>query len=77
MQQKKKIQLIGAAILAVLTLIVILQNLEPAPTEILFVTIEMPRALLLGVTLLIGFVVGLLVAARMDRRARSKSEKNG
>lgn len=55
------------AVVAALTLIVVLQNMEAAETDILFYTISMPRAVLLALTALGGFVVGLLVALRQRR----------
>jgi uncharacterized integral membrane protein len=61
---KKNARLIIAAVVALLILVVVLQNLDQAPTRILFFTITMPRALLLFITLLIGFIIGLLFASR-------------
>ena len=55
------------AVVAALTLIVVLQNMEAAETDILFFTISMPRAVLLALTALGGFAVGLLVALRQRR----------
>ncbi len=52
------------AVFAALTLIVVLQNMETAETDILFFTLSMPRSVLLALTALGGFVVGLLVALR-------------
>jgi uncharacterized integral membrane protein len=43
----------------VLAAIVALQNTQPVPTRVLWVTIEMPRALLLLTVLAIGVLVGL------------------
>ena len=63
----QRFRLILIAVIAVLTLIVVLQNMEPAETDILFFTLIMPRAFLLALTALAGFVVGLLVALRRHR----------
>lgn len=49
-------------------LTVIVQNRAPVQTHFLLVTIEMPHVLLLALTALGGFVVGLLVPALMRRR---------
>lgn len=65
---KKNARHITAAIVALLILVVVLQNLDQAPTKILFFTITMPRALLLFVTLLIGFVIGVLFASRPQKK---------
>ena len=72
---KKNARLIAAAIVALLILIVVLQNLDQAPTRILFFTITMPRALLLFITLLIGFVIGLLFASRPSRSSSGSKTK--
>lgn len=61
---KKNARLIVAAVIAILVIIVVLQNLDEAPTRILFFTITMPRALLLFITLALGFILGLLFASR-------------
>ncbi len=55
---KPKAILIGAV--ALLVLIVVLQNTESVDTRLLFVTVSMPRAALLFSTLLIGYGLGLL-----------------
>ncbi len=68
---KKNARLIVAAIIAILVIIIVMQNLDQAPTRILFFTITMPRALLLFITLVIGFVLGLLFAAKPKRAAKT------
>ena len=42
--------------------IVIFQNTEVVETKILFFSIQLPRAILLFLTLSFGFVLGLLVS---------------
>jgi uncharacterized integral membrane protein len=64
----KKIKLIVAALLAVLFVVVILQNTQEVETKLLFATISMPRAVLLLTTLVVGFVIGLLTAGRLSKR---------
>ena len=56
--------------LAIVILIVVLQNTEAVETKVLFMSITMPRAALLSGTLIAGFVIGLLCATRI--RTRSK-----
>ena len=60
----QKIKLVVIAILAVLVLIVALQNTANVETNLLFATVTMPRAILLFVMLVIGFVIGWLSGAR-------------
>ena len=62
MNKTVELRLVVEAILAVLVVVVVLQNLAPVSTKLLFVTVEMPKALLLIVTLGIGFAAGLLAA---------------
>ena len=60
-----KIKLVGGVVLALLTLIVVLQNTEEVETSILFVSVKMPRAALLFGTLAVGFMLGVLAAGRI------------
>lgn len=57
----KKAKLIIILILAVLTGIIILQNLDSIDTRVLFITITMPRALFLALTWLVGLICGVLI----------------
>lgn len=61
-KKRPPFRLIIVAVVAVLTLILVIQNRETVDTKILFATISMPRAVLLGVTFLLGVTVGLLIA---------------
>ncbi|MFC1516465.1 lipopolysaccharide assembly protein LapA domain-containing protein [Thermodesulfobacteriota bacterium] len=61
----KRVKLVGIVVLALLIGIVVLQNTESVETNILFFTITMPRALLLFLTALIGFIIGLLSSLRL------------
>ncbi len=63
-----KIKVAVAAVVAVLAIIVIFQNTEVVKTQLLFVSVEMPRALLLIVTLLLGVLLGLMAAIRIRRK---------
>lgn len=58
----KKIRIYGTLLSLLVMLIVIVQNTETVDTRILFATISMPRAALLGITLLIGIILGILFA---------------
>jgi uncharacterized integral membrane protein len=63
-----KLKIAVAAIVAVLLIIVILQNTQQVETRLLFVTIAMPRAVLLITALVVGFVIGLLAAGRLSKK---------
>ena len=60
----RQIKFIVIAVLAVLVLIVALQNTANVETKLLFATVTMQRAILLFVMLAIGFVIGWLTGAR-------------
>jgi uncharacterized integral membrane protein len=69
----QKAKLIGMAILALLVVVIVLQNTESVETKLLFLKIEMPRAALLFGTLIVGFGFGVLTAGRLiTTRARRK-----
>lgn len=53
---------IGIGIVSIIVLIVIFQNIETVETQILFFSFKLPRAILLFLTTLIGFIVGLFAA---------------
>ncbi|MCF7855302.1 MAG: LapA family protein [Candidatus Pacebacteria bacterium] len=55
-------------LLALLCVIVVFQNTEQVQTQVLWVTVSMPRALLLFITALIGFIIGLSAALMFSRR---------
>ena len=60
-------KLVLIAVAAVLALILIVQNTEDVQTRVLFWTVALPRAVLLLVTLLLGFAIGVLAGQRVRR----------
>ena len=62
----RKLKLIIIAVLAVIVLIIAIQNTANVETRLLFATVTMPRAVLLFVMLVIGFVIGWLSGARFS-----------
>ena len=66
----QRFKLITAAILALRGVIIILQNTEPVETKLLFLSITMPRAVLLLGTTLIGFGLGVLVSLFFQRKEK-------
>ena len=64
----EKFRLFGALIGLVLLIIVILQNTEDVDTRILFVTISMPRALLIFISALIGAAVGMVAGMILNKK---------
>jgi putative membrane protein len=55
-----KAKLIILLVLAGLAIVLMLQNTQAVDTRLFFVTVTMPRAALLMLTLLIGFICGIL-----------------
>lgn len=68
--QTTRFKLLVAVVAALLLLVVILQNTEQVETRVLFTTLTMPRAALLGLAALIGFTLGLVTAYSMARPPR-------
>ena len=57
-----KTKLIIAAVLVILVLILIFQNLDACPVRFLFWAGSLPVALMLFIALAIGFVIGIIAA---------------
>lgn len=64
----KKTKIIVLVVITLLALIVFLQNTENVKTKLLFTTITMPRVLLLMLTFMAGFIVGLITASHVLKR---------
>lgn len=62
-----KLKNISLVVVLVLVVIVVLQNTESVETRLLFATLEMPRALLLFSTLVLGVIVGVFVGMRLGK----------
>ncbi len=63
-----KIKLIAMLVLAALAVVLILQNTQMVVTRFLFVSVGMPLAALLALTLVIGFAGGVLAAMHIAKR---------
>lgn len=71
----KKAKIITIVVIVLLALIVFLQNTQAVETRFLFLTVTMPRVLLLFVTFVLGFVGGLITASYVLRKP-AKPEEN-
>jgi putative membrane protein len=69
----EKWRLIGALTGLVLLIIVILQNTEDVDTRILFVTVSMPRALLIFVSALLGAAVGIVAGMVLGKKKQQSA----
>jgi len=68
----KSLKMYSFVILAVLALVIILQNIVEVPVRVLYLTMTAPLAVLLLMTLLVGMGLGMLIAYLVDRRARKR-----
>jgi len=62
-------KLITAIVIAVLVVVLLLQNTDPVETRLIFMSVKMPRAMLLLVTFLLGFVAGAVVSRGFRKKA--------
>jgi uncharacterized membrane protein YciS (DUF1049 family) len=62
-----KIRLIALLAVSVAGLVLVLQNTQRVVTRVLFVSIDMPLAALLALTLFIGFAGGVLTAMMVGK----------
>jgi uncharacterized integral membrane protein len=69
----RKIKLIAAGIIVILLGIVIFQNSADTNVKILMATIEMPMALLLFLTFIVGIVVGWVITLMRSKSSKSKA----
>lgn len=69
-KRRPPLRLIAVLVGVVVALVIVLQNTEAVDTRLLFVTITMPRAVLLLITFLLGVIVGLLAAFLRKRPAK-------
>jgi lipopolysaccharide assembly protein A len=60
-----KLKLVAVAVVALLVMVVVLQNTQAVETKLLFLKVTMPNAALLFGTLIIGFAIGVLTAGHI------------
>jgi uncharacterized integral membrane protein len=61
---------VAIALISLVVLIVVLQDTQAVETNLLFLTVTMPRAALLFGTLIIGFAIGVLTAGHIISTAK-------
>jgi len=69
----KKAKLAAIVIVSIAALIIVLQNTEATPARILFWNVPVSRSLVLTLTFVLVFVLGVLVASNFLRKKRSKA----
>jgi uncharacterized integral membrane protein len=57
-----KVKLIAIVLIALLTIVILVENTEPVQARILFRPVAMSLALLMVLAFVLGFTVGILVA---------------
>ena len=67
----RNVKIITAAILAILVVIIVVQNREPVATHLLFATVVMPHAVLLFITAGTGFALGVLLALSVNTKYKA------
>jgi uncharacterized integral membrane protein len=70
----RKVKLIAIVVVSILTIIILVQNTEPVQARVLFWTVPMSRALLMMLTFVLGFVIGILVPTYFLRKAGGKAK---
>lgn len=60
------------AVLALVGVVVVLQNTQAVETKLLFLTVTLPNAALLIGTLIIGFAIGVLTAGHIVSNAKRR-----
>jgi uncharacterized integral membrane protein len=68
MSLSQKVRLVLITVAVVVLVIVIMQNTASATTKLLFLEVSMPRALLLAITLALGFLAGILTGGKLWRK---------
>ena len=67
-----KLKLIAIGVLALLVLVVVMQNTQAVETKLLFLRVTLPNAALLFGTLIIGFAIGVLTAGHIVSNAKRR-----
>ena len=68
----KKVKVIVIIVISILAFIIFLQNTESVETKILFMRVAMPRAILLILTFIVGFVAGTVTTSLLLRKSEKK-----
>ena len=70
----RKVKLIAIIVISILTIVILVQNTEPVQARVVFVTVQMSLALLMMLTFVLGFVVGILVPTYFLRKTGGKAK---
>ena len=67
-----ELKIVAIAVIALMVVVVVLQNTQAVETKLLFLTVTMPNAALLFGTLIIGFAIGVLTAGHIVSSAKRR-----
>jgi uncharacterized integral membrane protein len=67
-----KVKVVAIVVIALVAVVVALQNTQAVDTRLLFLTLTMPNAALLFGALVIGFVIGVLTAGHIVSSAKRR-----
>ncbi len=73
MSYKRVVKIAIPVILAILLMTIVLQNREEVETHLVFYTVTMPQAALLGIMLMAGYLLGILTMIFV-RRGNGRKE---
>ena len=65
-----KLKVLGVILAVAFSIIVVMQNTEPINAKILFIRWSMPAAVLLGLTLSVGVILGLMLSYVLSHRRK-------
>jgi uncharacterized integral membrane protein len=71
----RQAKFVALAVVALLTLIVVLQNTDPVVVKVLFFSVTAPAALLFFVSALVGFLIGMSASYLLMKRPLRESAK--
>lgn len=66
-----KVKLIAIVLIAVVTILILVENTEPVQAHILFRPVAMSLALLMVLAFVLGFTIGILLATYFLKRKKT------
>jgi putative membrane protein len=71
-EKMNALKVVTIVVIALLAVIVVLQNTQAVETKLLFLTVTLPNAALLFGTLIVGFAIGVLTAGHIVSIAKRR-----
>ncbi len=69
-----KPKVIISLFLGIIILIIIIQNVQPVPTSVLFWTINLPHIFLLFIVFAIGILIGMMLPGLMSKKPEAEKK---